>query len=117
MDNSNKSIENLIEKADTYAKTTLKLYKYETLSKSAEIASDLAVRFIVVFVIIIFLLFMSVGFSVWIGEQLCNNFYGFFIVALVYLCLAFLIYIFREKWVKNPVSNFIIKKLKNEIEL
>jgi hypothetical protein len=113
MENSNKSIENLIEKAEAYTRTTFKLYKYEALNKSAEIVSDLAVKFVLAIVIIMSSFFINVGISLWIGEKLDNDYYGFFIVAFVYLCFAFLIYIFREKWVKSPVSNFFINKMKN----
>lgn len=114
MDNSNKTIENLIEKAEAHTRTTLQLYKDEALYKSAEIASDLALKFALAIVVIMFTFLINIGMSLWIGKQLENVYYGFFIVALLYLCLAFLIYIFKEKWVKNPVANFIINIMKNK---
>ncbi len=114
MENSTTTIEKLIEKAEIYSKTTLELCKYEAVYKSADIFSNLAVKLAISVVVVLFLLLVNVGLSLCIGQYLGQTYLGFFVIAFVYLCLAFLLYIFREKWVKNPVSNFIINKMKNE---
>jgi hypothetical protein len=114
MENSTTTIEKLIEKAEIYSKTTLELCKYKAVNKSADIFSFIAVKIAVCIVIVFCLLLINVGLSIWIGQELGEIYYGFFVVAFGYLCLAILLYIFREEWVKNPVSNFIINKMKNE---
>ena len=114
MENSTTTIEKLIEKSEIYAKTTLELCKYEAVYKSADIFSNLAVKMALTLVVVFFLLLVNVGLALWVGQELGEIYYGFFVVAFVYLFLALLIYIFREDWVKTPVSNFIINKMKNE---
>ncbi len=113
MENTVTTIEKLIKKSEIYAKTTLELCKYEAVYKSADIFSNLAVKMAISIVVIVFLLFINIGLALCVGQYLGETYYGFFVVALVYLCLAFLLYIFREEWVKTPVSNFIINKMKN----
>jgi hypothetical protein len=108
-----KTIEKLIEKAEIYSKTTLELCKYEAVYKSADIFSNLAVKVAMTVVVVMFLLLVNVGLALWIGKELGEIYYGFFVVAFGYLCLGFLLYIFRYEWVRNPVSNFIINKMKS----
>ena len=114
MENSTTTIEKLIEKAEIYSKTTLELCKYEAVYKSADIFSNLAVKMAIALVVVLFLLLVNVGLSLWVGQELGEVYYGFFVIAFGYLCLALLLYIFRKEWVKTPVSNFIINKMKNE---
>ena len=114
MENSTTTIEKLIEKAEIYSKTTLELCKYKAVSKSADIFSNVAVKMAIVLVIVLFLLLLNVGIALWVGQELGETYYGFFVVAFGYMCIAILLYIFREEWIKIPVSNFIINKMKNE---
>lgn len=114
MENSTTTIEKLIEKSEIYAKTTFELCKYEAVNKTADIFSNLAVKLAITLVVVLFLLLVNVGLALWIGQELGEVYYGFFLVAFVYLCLAILLYIFRDEWVRSPVSNFIINKMKNE---
>ena len=56
------------------------------------------------------LIIPNIGLALWIGEVLGYSYCGFFVVAAFYLLLALLIYWFRNQWIKNPVSNFIISQ-------
>jgi hypothetical protein len=114
MENSITAIEKLIEKAEIYSKTTLELCKYEAVNKLASIISNLAVKMALTIVVSIFMLFVNIGLSFWIGQEMGEVYYGFFVVGLGYLLLAILLYIFRESWIKTPISNFIINEMKNE---
>lgn len=107
-------LEELIEQSETYTKTSLELCKYEAIYKLAAIFSNLAVKLVITVVVALVLLFINIGLSLYIGYYLSATYLGFFIVALSYLSLAILLYIFREKWIKIPVSNFIISKMRNK---
>jgi O-antigen/teichoic acid export membrane protein len=106
-------VEKLIEKAEIYSKTSLELLKYNSVYKSADIFSTLATKLAIAIAFAVFCMLINVGLSLWIGNILGKSYYGFFIIAIVYLLIAILIYYFRYKWIKKPVSNFIIKKLLN----
>lgn len=113
MENSTTTIEKLIEKAEIYSKTSLELFKYEAVYKSADIFSNSAAKLALSIVVVLFLLLVNIGLALWVGQYLGETYLGFFVIAFGYLFLAILLYVFREKWVKNPVSNFIINKMKN----
>lgn len=112
MENSTTTIEKLIEKAETYSITTLELCKYEAIYKSADIFSNLAVKLVITLVVVVFLSLVNIGLALLVGQYLGEMYLGFFVIAFGYLCLVIILYIFREEWVKNPVSNFIINKMK-----
>lgn len=110
MENSATTIEKLIEKAEVYSKTTLELCKYNAIYKAADVFSSLAIKIVIAIVVVLFSLMVNIGLALWIGEVLGYSYYGFFVVAAFYLLLALLIYWFRNQWIKNPVSNFIISQ-------
>jgi hypothetical protein len=114
MEQTTTTIEKLIEKSEIYAKTSLELCKQEAIFKSADLFSNLAIKMAIALVVVLFLLLLNVGLSLCVGDYLGKMYYGFFVIAFFYLCLALVVYIFRDKWVKLPVSNFFIHKMKNE---
>ncbi len=114
MEHNTTTIEKLIEKAEIYSKTTLELYKYEAVYKSADIFSNLAVKLSITLVVVIFLLFVNIGLALFLGNYLGEVYYGFIAVGLAYLFIAITLFIFKEEWIKNPVSNFIISKMNNQ---
>ncbi|MES2747078.1 MAG: hypothetical protein V4648_01795 [Bacteroidota bacterium] len=114
MENNPTQIEQLIEKAEVYSRTSLKLLKYNAIFKSADIASNLAVKLAIAVTVVMFSLFISIGLALWIGKELGETFYGFFVVASVYLLIGIVIYLLRDNWIKNPVSNFIISRLQKK---
>ena len=117
MEHNTTTIEKLIEKAEIYSKTTLDLLKYEAVYKSADIFSNLAVKLAITLVVVVFLLFMNIGLALFLGTYLGEVYYGFIVVGLAYLLISILLLIFKEEWIKNPVSNFIISKMNNHESL
>lgn len=113
MENNTTTIEKLIEKAEIYSKTTLELFKYETVYKSADIFSSLAVKVAITLVVVMFLLFINIGLALFLGSYLGEMYYGFVIVGVAYLLISILLFIFKDEWIKNPVSNFFIRKMNN----
>lgn len=111
MENNTTTIEKLIEKAEIYSKTTLELCKYEAVYKSADIFSNLAVKLAITIVVVMFLLFANIGLAFFLGDYLGELYYGFLVIGAFYLFIAILLYIFKDEWIRNPVSNFIISKI------
>lgn len=114
MENSSTTIEKLIEKIEVYAKTTFDLFGYNLVYKSADMISAIAVKLSITIVVVLSFLIASIGLSLWIGEQLDKIYYGFFIIAGAYLLLALILFIFKNIWIKRPISNFIIKQTLKE---
>jgi hypothetical protein len=111
MDNFTASIETLFERAEDYTRTSAELVKLNAIDKSADVLSSLLSRIIVAIVAVMFVLLISIGLSLWIGEMIGKPYLGFFIVSGFYLVISILLYTFKDQWIKIPVSNFIITKL------
>lgn len=109
------TIEILFEKVEDYTRTTVELAKLKVIDTSADVVSSLISRLTIAIVFAMFLLLLNFGLSFWIGELLGNFYFGFFIMAALYLVLSIVLYSYKDQWIKIPVSNFIITKmLKNK---
>jgi len=111
MENKTTTIEMLFDKAEDYTKTTIELVKLNAVDTTADVLSSLLSRLTVSIVFVIFVLFVNIGLSLWLGELLGKEYYGFFIVSSGYLLLSIVLYIYKDKWLKIPISNFIIVKM------
>lgn len=107
-------IATLFERAEDYSKTTLKLFRLNAIDKSADVASSLVSRLAVIMTVVFSVLISSIGIALWLGKLLGETFYGFFIVGAFYAFIAILLHLFREQWLKYPVSNSIIKQMLKE---
>lgn len=111
MESAVKNIEMLYEKAKEYTNTTVELYKLTAVDKTAEVASSLSFRIAFLLIAAFFTMFFNIGLSLYLGELLESYSTGFFIVSGLYLLFGLLLYVFRENWIKTPISNLIIKEL------
>ncbi|KLT70224.1 MULTISPECIES: hypothetical protein [Flavobacterium] len=102
---------NLYEKAENYTKTSFELIKLKTVSSSADALSTLTSRIAVGAVVAFFTLFLNIGLSLWIGSELGQYYYGFFIMALVYLIAAIVLHKMQHKLIKTPIGNMIISSI------
>lgn len=101
----------LLERAEDYSKTTLELFKLNTIDKSADVVSSLVSRLAIFITVALSVITISIGLALWIGKQLGDSFYGFFIIGAFYALLAIILHVFRHQLIKYPVSNSIIKQL------
>jgi len=56
---------------------------------------------------------LNIGLAIWIGELLGQMYLGFFVVGGFYALIAIILHLFRNSWLKKPVSSMIIKKMLN----
>ncbi len=85
--------EPLLERAERYSKTTLKLVKLKVLDKTADVLASVVLRLLIGIVLGAFLLILSIAAALWLGEILGKSYYGFLMVAAFYglvgiVCLA-----------------------------
>lgn len=104
-------IATLFERAEDYTKTSIKLLKLNAVDKSAEIVSSLFSLLVVSMTVVLSIVIISLGVALWLGKLLGDTFYGFFIIGAFYMVLAILFRVFREQWLKYPISNSIIKQM------
>ncbi len=110
-DSPKDNIEDLLDRARDYAETRMELFKLKAIDKSADIISTIASKIIVSIVLIFFFLFLNIGLGIWIGNLLGEVYYGFFVLAALYLITGLILNASKDKWIKEPVTTSIIKKL------
>ena len=111
MENNTKMVESLLENAVEYGKTSCKLYKLKAIDKTSDVVSSLIPRFILMGFIWAFMLFLSLGLALWLGEILGEAYFGFFLIAAFYGFTGIFIHLFLNKWLKKTACNRFIKQL------
>ncbi len=111
MENNSGQINSLFEKSKDYLETRIELAKLKISEKTSDVVSDLISKLIVVSLISVFVLMLNIGIALWLGELLGKNYYGFFVLAAFYGIVGLVAYLLREKWIEQPVTNAIIKKM------
>jgi hypothetical protein len=113
MEKYNNHIESLFWRAEDYLETKAELFKLKAIDKSSDVVSSIAARMVIaLFVASCFLMF-NIGIALLIGRSIGEVYYGFFIVAGFYLIVIAILYFLRNKWLKAPISNLIIKSIFN----
>lgn len=105
------NIENLVSKAGDIAETKVELWKLRAAGKISETVSSIISVIATAILTITAIIILSIGGAFWIGSAMENISYGFFIVGGFYVLAGFLVYVFRRKLIKNPLTNLIINKL------
>ena len=108
MENQKSLIITLFEKTEHYARSSAELYRLKAINKSADVISTLTARLAVAVFITLFFLILNVGVALWLGEILGKSYFGFFSIAGFYALVGIILYLFRNKWIKEPLRNSII---------
>jgi hypothetical protein len=111
MESNAEMIQSLFEKTVDYGKTSFQLVKLKTLSKTSDITSTYLSRLVVLILAFSFILFMSLGLAIWIGELLGKSYFGFFVVGAFYGLIGILIHCFLHKWLKKILNDYIIEQV------
>ena len=111
MNSKDSSIEMLFEKVENYGITTAELFKLSFIDKFADVVSSIAYKLAIYFSVVMFVLIMNMGIALWLGDLLGKTYLGFFVMALFYALIAFIIHIYGRKYIKTPLSNRLIIKL------
>jgi hypothetical protein len=114
MEALNENIEILYKKTVQYSKTSFELLKLHTIEKTAVVISSMTILISIAFIFGMFLIFATIGISLYIGNILENNALGFVLVSGFYFILGIMVYVFRKCLIKIPVENLIISKLLKE---
>lgn len=111
MDDNVQLIESLLESTFKYGIAETELIKLKTLNKTSDVVSSLIPHATVFIILILFLLFLSLGLAFWLGEIFGNNFYGFFVVAAFYAIAGLVMHFFMHDWIKRKICNYLVKQM------
>jgi hypothetical protein len=111
MEENSGTFETLLEKAEDFSKTSLKLIKLKAVEKISQGVSSAASKIAGLFFFILFFFFASVALSLWLGDVLGKIWYGFSAVAAFYGILCAILIFVKHNWLKKIVENSIIKQM------
>ena len=117
MEEKKTPVEVLLERGQAYIKTSVQLFKFKTTDKVAEIMSNLASGLIILILITLLFINLNIGIALLIGDLLGRIWLGFLILSGFYAVVGIIFFLFRNSWIKKPVSNAVIKQLLMEEEL
>jgi hypothetical protein len=104
-------IEGLFEKIETYSTSSYEIAKLRSLETTTLVASSVVSRLAVIIVFTLFVLFVNIGIAFLLGDLLGRYYIGFLIVSGFYLIAGIVLHFFLYKWIKKPLSNFIITQV------
>ena len=103
LENVRENLEDIQENMQAYIESSLAYYKLWGF-KVAMKSTTLALKFFLIAIcLMIGLLFISVAGALAIGKLLDSYTLGFLIVAGIYLILAFLLFLIKDKIVEGPI--------------
>jgi hypothetical protein len=101
----------LFADAGDFLETRAALWKLKTVDTLADSVSTLVSGLGIISIVAAFVLIVSIGVALLIGDWMGKSFYGFFIVGGLYGIAGLVCYKNRDKWLKDPVGNLLVRKL------
>jgi uncharacterized membrane protein len=105
------ALASLLESAEDYGKTTFELYKLKFMDTASLVLTGFVTRLSVMIVITLFVLMLSTGAALFLGELLGKTYYGFFIVSILFLIASIVMHVALFDWIKGSISESMIKQL------
>lgn len=110
MENNEKSkIDDLIEHVEEYFQTRQELGKLVMAEKSSAVLSSVVTSIVLLFVFLLVFIFASIALAYGISQYAGQAYAGFLAVAFLYFVIGIILYANREKWLKTPMANAVIK--------
>lgn len=111
MEENPTDIDILLSDAGDFIETRTTLWKYKTIESLADVSGELVSGLGMIVIVSFVIITLSIGFSLLIGDWLGKSYWGFFIMGGVYVIIALIIFAGRRKWLKDPFSNMLIRKI------
>ena len=104
-------MEELTDSVKEYVNTRVESVKLYVSEKSSALVANLVAGMLVAAVFLFFLIFAGIALALVLGEWTGKLWAGFLIVAGIYLLFGIIVWIAREKIIRLPVMNAMIKQL------
>ncbi|UKJ07878.1 phage holin family protein [Solitalea lacus] len=111
MNEQKEQLETLLENIKDYITLRARIASLTIAENTANLLATLITNGIVILFILLFCIFGSVALALWIGKELQNHALGFVIVAGIYLILVLIFILIKDKYLKKPLTNTVVKNL------
>jgi len=110
-----KQIASIKQSAKEYVDLRLELVKLQSVEILSSYLSSMLYIIITLLVVMVMLVFVSIGVSLVLNETFQTNYGGFLIVSSVYLLFLLVLVIFRKRVIERLLRNPLIKNLADVI--
>ena len=107
-------VEALFKDLKDYVSLRLQITQLKYSSKTSLVTSSVLTYMLISMVVFFFVLVLTIGIALWIGNVLGEWYLGFLIMAGIYLLIGLVIFTFRNRWIRIPLNNLIIKEIFDE---
>jgi len=114
MEEPQSKIEKLTDDIKEYVNIRYELMALKAGDKVSVIGSQAIAWFVIGFVALLFIVFISFALAYYLSSQTGIPYSGFFIVAGIYLLLGIISLLFKGKLIIKPLRNKIIEELFDE---
>ncbi|MCC7232900.1 MAG: phage holin family protein [Bacteroidia bacterium] len=111
MESENNSLNRLAASVQEYIETRAEIVRLSAVEKSSRMAASLVSMLVFVILLSLVLVFLSIALAYGLSEWIGRAYSGFLIVGGMYLLTALVLFLNREKWLKAPVMNQMIRNL------
>lgn len=116
MDKEENHLDQLIEHSQDYLKMKQELTQLLAAEKLLVMSSTMITSAVLLVISSIVFLFGSIAEALVISEHYGATYIGFCAVAGFYLLLFLVLFVMRDRWLKKPMSNMMIKNIFKEEE-
>ncbi len=107
-------VEALFKEFKDYVSLRLQITQLKYSSKTSLVTSSVLTYMLISMIVFFFVLVLTIGIALWMGNLLGEWYLGFLIMAGIYLMLGLVIFTFRNRWIRIPLNNLIIKEIFDE---
>lgn len=109
-----KSIEEIFSDAKDYLEKRVEYIRLKMVAKVAQIFADIVTNVTVIIFFIMSFILGSITLALFLSDLLESYTRGFGVVTLLYLFLAVIVFLTKDKYIEKGIVNFTIKKYFNK---
>lgn len=106
-----KKAESLVDQLKEYVNTRVAQLKLSAAEKASRLAASMIAVLVAALVFLLFLALVSVAAAIVIGQWLGSMWLGFLVLAGVVLVITFLLWTLRDRLLRIPIMNSMLKVL------
>lgn len=110
MQQKEKSLGELIDDVKAYLDNRVELIRLVVVERSAKLIADVLTQTTVIFSCILAFLFGSVTLALYLSDVLGSYTRGFGCVSLIYLFIAIIVMVTKDKFIEKWIVNIVIRK-------
>jgi hypothetical protein len=108
---SNQKTPDITEQLMDYIDTRIKLGRYKAIDKFTSIFAGLLTSAFVIICGMLAFFFASITLALYLSDVMQSFWQGFGIVALIYLVLALLVVMLKDRYLEPSIINTLVKKI------